>query len=374
MLCGWHLLRNATSNVHNLLFTSLFGKCMFGDYDISQFQRKWGEMVEKCGVEDNIWVKDLYNRRQMWAAAHIRGNFFASVRTTSHVKGLHANVGRFINFNNNLVEFVQHYQRCIDLMRFKEVCADFESSHGEHSLEMPLRLIERLASKIDTTNIFFKVRTVLRKALTTRVVVFKQNLICTIYSVSKYRCSDYRWLVVVSSSMSEIKCSCLRMESNGIPCEHLLAVIAFLDMDEIPKCLVLERWTKDAKVSCEGLQNGVVDSLIACRYEALRERCRCMCKLASRSLAQFEETNSLIMSHSNKLELVDNGGVNQDENNVDECLDGDVRDPKMVRSKGFSKDASQRGGRAKRVVHCGRCGRVGLNRLTCDSMRDNVSY
>lgn len=55
-LCVWHLIRNATCNVKNPKFVSKF--------------------KQNC-------VKDLYDKRMMWATAHIRGNFFAGFRTTS---------------------------------------------------------------------------------------------------------------------------------------------------------------------------------------------------------------------------------------------------------------------------------------------------
>ncbi|GAU39404.1 hypothetical protein TSUD_323520 [Trifolium subterraneum] len=44
-LCAWHLIRNATSN---------------------------NDMVTEYGVEDNHWVLDMYEKKEMWATAHIR--------------------------------------------------------------------------------------------------------------------------------------------------------------------------------------------------------------------------------------------------------------------------------------------------------------
>nr|XP_025607775.1 protein FAR1-RELATED SEQUENCE 5-like [Arachis hypogaea] len=51
-LCAWHLIRNATSNVGNPKFTSMFKKCMLGDYEISVFEQKWFGMVEEFGVAE----------------------------------------------------------------------------------------------------------------------------------------------------------------------------------------------------------------------------------------------------------------------------------------------------------------------------------
>jgi len=50
----------------------------------------------------------------------------------------------------------------------------------------------------------------------------------------------------------EIKCSFLQMESMGIPCAHIVYVMVYLNMVEIPSCLVLDRWLKNANDSISG--------------------------------------------------------------------------------------------------------------------------
>ncbi|KAJ1395112.1 Zinc finger, PMZ-type [Sesbania bispinosa] len=55
------------------------------------------------------------------------------------------------------------------------------------------------------------------------------------------------WRVCLYDNSKEIKCACLRMESRGLPCEHIVCVLAHLGIDEIPEILVLKRWSKAAK-------------------------------------------------------------------------------------------------------------------------------
>lgn len=123
----------------NPRFTSLFKKCILGDYEIDVFERKWYDMVTECRVEDNPWVLELYSKRKMWATTHIRGKFFVGFRTTSRCEGLHAHIGKFVDFRNNLTEFLQHFQQCTEYIRFKELEADFASMHGEQVLQTQLR-------------------------------------------------------------------------------------------------------------------------------------------------------------------------------------------------------------------------------------------
>ena len=58
-LCGWHLIRNATSNVANPRFTQEFKKCMLGNYKVDEFEQKWAAMVRKFGVQE-YYVGSIY--------------------------------------------------------------------------------------------------------------------------------------------------------------------------------------------------------------------------------------------------------------------------------------------------------------------------
>ncbi|XP_057734550.1 protein FAR1-RELATED SEQUENCE 7-like [Arachis stenosperma] len=64
-LCAWHLIRNATTNVKNPKFISMFKKCMLGDYKISVFEQKWFGMVEEFGIAEKNWIIDMYEKRHM---------------------------------------------------------------------------------------------------------------------------------------------------------------------------------------------------------------------------------------------------------------------------------------------------------------------
>nr|KYP35062.1 Protein FAR1-RELATED SEQUENCE 7 [Cajanus cajan] len=70
-ICVWHLLRNAMSNVGIPKFMPYLKRCMLSDFDIVEFEQQWNEMVVKSGLEENTWIRELYERRKMWATTHI---------------------------------------------------------------------------------------------------------------------------------------------------------------------------------------------------------------------------------------------------------------------------------------------------------------
>ncbi|KAJ1431093.1 Zinc finger, SWIM-type [Sesbania bispinosa] len=93
-LCSWHLLRNATSNVGIPAFLEELERCVFAHVEVVEFSRRWRDMVCKYNLEDNNWVKDLYEKKHMWATTYITGQFFAGLRTTSRCESLHGQLGR----------------------------------------------------------------------------------------------------------------------------------------------------------------------------------------------------------------------------------------------------------------------------------------
>jgi hypothetical protein len=244
-LCAWHLIRNACTNVGKKQFVRKFKQCMLGDYDVGEFKQMWEKMVIEFGMETNKWVKEMYEKRHMWATAHIRGKFFAGFRTTSRCEGLHAQFGRYVNYQNNLLEFLHQFFRCLNYMRYTELEADFSSVHGDPVLESPLPLLERAAAELYTRQVFLLFQPVLRRACTCTVIDSRQAVSYYFYTVIRYPKQNVEWQVSFCPNSLQFKCSCERLESLGIVCEHVVAVLVYMNIVTLQDCLVdekRERW------------------------------------------------------------------------------------------------------------------------------------
>ncbi|KAJ1438939.1 Zinc finger, SWIM-type [Sesbania bispinosa] len=68
-----------------------------------------------------------------------------------------------------------------------------------------------------------------------------------IFIVCKPRRGGKEWQVTYNPSNNDFKCVCMRMESWGLACEHIVVVLVHMSIDELPRCLVLKRWSKGAK-------------------------------------------------------------------------------------------------------------------------------
>ncbi|XP_025640608.1 protein FAR1-RELATED SEQUENCE 5-like [Arachis hypogaea] len=212
-LCAWHLMHNATSNIHKPQFTKMFTKLMLSDYEVGVFEQNWEEMVGFFRVEDWEWIVDMYGKRNMWATTHIQGKFFAGFRTTSRCESLHSILKRYVKSHHNLTEFVQHFQHCLSYMQHRKDLADFKSSTGQPVIQTHFQKLERSLATIYTRQIFY-------------VVPF-----------------------------------------NAPQGQH---IEGFLDIAELPKSLVLRRWTKKVKEGISGYDDmcGLMEDSLAISWRA----------------------------------------------------------------------------------------------------------
>lgn len=115
-------------------------------------------------------------------------------------------------------------------MRYREVEADFCSTHGEPVIQTHLEYLERSAAAVYTREIFVLFRPVLERSSTCIVVMVGRSGSTFHYKVTRYRREGVEWQVTYCESTLILKCSCKRFESLGIPCEHLVAVLVSLDI------------------------------------------------------------------------------------------------------------------------------------------------
>ncbi|RYQ94929.1 hypothetical protein Ahy_B08g089901 [Arachis hypogaea] len=359
-LCAWHLLRNATSNIGKPKFTRMFRDCMFGDYEVRTFQRKWFEMVEKFGVADKRWVQDMYERRHSWATAHIRGKFFTGFRTTSRCEGLHAVISRYVKSRYNYTEFLRHFHRCLMFVRAKEVEADFECAKGDPVMTTNLKQLERSAAENYTRAIFYLFVPILDRACAMRVVDSEDNGSYFIHTVSRYGTPGKDWRVVATSDTREVRCTCMRMECFRVPCKHIIAVLVLNNVHEIPRSLILPRWTKDAKLVAVQSMGVIWDSVQLTQHWCLMDWYRKVCKIACHNTEKFQFARDIVMLMLKHFENEDAGNTRfPPEGPPTEDGRASTRNPPKRNTKGNGVHGG------KKTQRCRLCREVGHNRTTC---------
>ncbi|KAF1879522.1 hypothetical protein Lal_00005989 [Lupinus albus] len=371
-LCAWHICNNAGKNIKKNNFHKDFQKVMYVDVDIDDFNMMWEELIAKHGLHNNAWVAQIFDCRSMWARSYIRGKFYAGLHTTSRCEGLHSQMGRYIEYGYNVTEFLHHFQRCLSHMRNNEVMEDFKSSYGDELLQTPYHNLEGHAASIYTRVVFKEFRAVFLEAAKLRIISTQQTSTHVIYKIGKHYSPNKKWHVshYDNGSIVDIKCSCKRMESFGMPCSHSVFVLLILDISQLPSCLVLERWTKKAKYvqgvnfqQCELSKESVNSS----RYGALSDGCRVLCNLACKTEEDFTEMLEKVYNECSRLRSKQHSSAME---NVDNATEDQVRDPVRVRAKGRVPGITSW---PKRGNHCGICREIGHNRASCPNVVGSCS-
>ncbi|XLR43818.1 protein FAR1-RELATED SEQUENCE 5-like [Arachis hypogaea] len=357
-LCGWHLLRNATSNVSNPKFTQQFRKCMLGDYEIDEFEERWASMVNSFGVKNMEWVETTYGIKDMWATAHMRGKFFAGLRTTSRCEALHSQVARFVKSGYSIKEFLHHFRRWMGLLRNNEAEADYYTSYGFPIMQTQVQALERSGASVYTREVFYLFRSLLLKASSVIIVDWRETSCSVNYDVRKYCELTRKWVVSYWPGSSEFRCSCQRMESFGIPCVHIIRLLIYLQITELPESLILRRWTmkaKEAHIRLEQQGSLVGDGSYESRIAAMNDELEGLPFAACGDLSDFKDVMEWV--RNKKAELFAKHKKNR------EGSSKSAGEKFKTWTDATSKESRDK--KKRRRIRCSRCNGIGHNRRNC---------
>ncbi|RYR48147.1 hypothetical protein Ahy_A07g034137 [Arachis hypogaea] len=315
-----------------------------GDLEVDEFENIWSDIVEEFGLQENPWIVDMYERKHMWANAYIRGKFFARLKTTSQCEALNMQIGKFIGNGYNLREFIEYFQHYLEFMRRRELVADYRSVYGQPIVKSKLEALESYAATVYTKEVFELFREVLLLSSNVRVVSCKKTSTCSLFEVTMY-CRYRSWSVAWDEVDDEFTCSCLHMESFGIPCVHMVGVFVYLNITQLLVKTICERWTKKAKqaaVDPSGQVGEIPDAAYMSMHAALLNDCRELIKLACHNA--LREKHRLRVGIANCGEKVS------------------IRDPLRARHKGCGRRGLTAKEKTRRVQRCSKCVEFGSER------------
>ncbi|RYQ88750.1 hypothetical protein Ahy_B09g095759 isoform B [Arachis hypogaea] len=282
-------------------------------------------------------------------------------------ESLHAKLGRFVESRYGVLEFVRNFQRCVDFLRDTEDELDFRSWYGTPVLQTEFVELEKSGWTMFTREMFLRYRDSLKRCVCVRICEFDDSDNPHAYTLQKYRRPEMNWKVYRDHISNRFTCSCMRMESFGIPCVHILSVCVRLDLVEIPESLVLRRWSKAAKLEIHnqcGEQHTAEPSVTyRTRLGAFSQLCKRLGRVACMSDEDFKVYSNKLMSDALFLEI--KYGLRPLTDNMTTANDCGVKDPIRVRTKGTAR-MSQAGGSAPKTKRkCSTCGKLGHRRTRC---------
>lgn len=289
--CVWHIFQNATKELNYVIqasetFMPDFCHCVYDCEVEEEFLSAWEVMLEKYDLKENEWLAKLYNKKEKWALVYNRV-FSADIQNTLRNESLNSMLKKCLSSEVDLLRLFEKYKQLVDERRYEEQQADYDAT--QVMLKIPPSRLMWQAANIYTPAVFEIFR-----------AEFGLSMNCTVYNCGEVGTkSEYvvlikectrEHLVKFDSSDCSISCNCKKFESIGVLCCHVLKVLVFKNIEELPAQYILKRWGKNAKMgfSIEN-QEPVVDgdpkSSTPKRYSSL---CRILYKIATRASENVE--------------------------------------------------------------------------------------
>ncbi|KAL6133786.1 hypothetical protein ACLB2K_066020 [Fragaria x ananassa] len=206
-LYAWHIGRNIEQNVKDHVAQKSFGKMIYVSMSVTEWEAEWHSLVARDGLVDNVWVTDLFNRRERWAEAFFRGHFYGGMCSMQRVEGMHSKLKSNLDRYTLISEMMPRMERSVSHIRdwilFKKQFV----------------IVHRAPFPLTDTVVFY---------------------------IAQYNKPHRRWSAEFQSHETNplISCSCKQFESDGIPCCHIFYVMKDQLVCRYPKSLEKERWKK----------------------------------------------------------------------------------------------------------------------------------
>ncbi|WVZ98947.1 LOW QUALITY PROTEIN: hypothetical protein U9M48_044317, partial [Paspalum notatum var. saurae] len=245
-LCIWHIYLNAAKHLGHVIhkfpeeFLPAFKRCVYEDRSEEYFIKKWNELCAKYGLEDNLWMQNLYNLRQKWAAVY-RDSFTADMTSTRSNNRFRRKLGLY----ELLVE-------CDKVSLYVKMSWMKILNHNPNTYARNLLLLKTVAESY--TRRMYKE---FEEELKSNFHIHNEGSISTFMVTHMY--SDYGATIVFDNADMTITCSCRMYESIGLLCKHAFKVFDRNDVFILPSRYMMNRWTKYAKrefyIEKKGVEN-----------------------------------------------------------------------------------------------------------------------
>ncbi|KAM6582662.1 hypothetical protein CsatB_009664 [Cannabis sativa] len=375
-LCYWHIHKKAAIAVKDPEFLRKLNKLFFNYYSVDEFETLWIDLIEEYGLQKNEWAKWMTDRKEQWAEAYLRGNFFAGMTTTQRCEGMHALLKKRVNEKMKMYEFVRAIDVGMSLLRTRDAKDDYDTMNTMSLLQQTnMAHIEEEAAKLYTRNMFFRVRAQIEKEARYMVDSSTKKDDMVVVRLTKTPLFDtLHRTVYLDLSTGSIGCECQYFPTYGIPCRHIFCVMKKFKVTSIPKSLVITQWTIHAREVQEIPNESSTRCSFTCRKDKIRfgnistqlyqiSFLACtsdnLLNLAKKELEQ-------LMYRLQKISLEEDGY--EEPNQCDKNMEYDLNNPRVSKNKGTGKVAGT--SRQVRKRKCTKCGMYGHNKTTCKKNRE----
>ncbi|XP_021721191.1 protein FAR1-RELATED SEQUENCE 8-like [Chenopodium quinoa] len=262
--CIWHI----TSKFGDKLgkcplyaeFKSLLKSVIYESFTPEEFERNWCSFIKEYELENNEWLSNMFQEREMWVPAYMKEFFWAGMKTTQRVESINSFFDGYVSRKTKLHEFPRQYTRAMTKRVKDETDADANCKKYIRRLVSGFKL-EKLFQKIYTDTKFQEIQTELSRLM----YCYCRDEKMITETVVQYLVEDRVWIipegekeeiitdrrrfyqVTFDSISKEVFCDCRKFESCGIMCKHMFRILDQNLVFDIPEKYILTRWRKDVQ-------------------------------------------------------------------------------------------------------------------------------
>ncbi|KNA07785.1 hypothetical protein SOVF_168680 [Spinacia oleracea] len=226
-------------------FTGKFNKCIFKSWTDEQFELRWWKMVGRFDLQEDDWIRSLYEDRKKWVPLYISDIFLAGMSPPHRTESVNSFFDKYIQRKLTLKEFVKQYGAILQNRYEEEAIADFDTCNKQPALKSPSPW-EKQMSTIYTHAIFKKFQVEVLGVVGCHPKKDGEDGTSITYRVDDCE-KDETFFVAWDETNSQVSCLCRSFEYRGFLCRHAMLVLQICGISSIPSQYILRRWTKDAK-------------------------------------------------------------------------------------------------------------------------------
>lgn len=276
-----------------------YEKCIYQSQTAEEFDVGWNTLIGKYGLKENVWLKEMYIKRNNWVPLFLRGTFFAGIPMTDNFESF---FGTAFTAQTPVAEFISRYEIGLERRRDEERKESLNSLNLQGFLQTK-EAVEEQCLRLYTHAVF----KVFQKELLHcyRYLGFKiyEEVALSRYLVRRCENDNEKCIVTVISTNLTVNCSCKMFEYEGILCRHILRVFQILGISEIPPRYILHRWTRNAEYGTlqDMDSDGGPQELKAVMLWSLREAACKYIEAGATSLEKFKLAYEIMREGGRKL-------------------------------------------------------------------------
>ena len=93
---------------------------MFRHYSPEEFQSRWVNMLTELKLEDNDWVRSIYEKRETWVDTYLRKSFFGGMTTRQRCEKMNSFLKSKVMKEMNLCDFLRGMDMALSWLLHKQ--------------------------------------------------------------------------------------------------------------------------------------------------------------------------------------------------------------------------------------------------------------